>query len=695
MTTNTAGIRAPARPNPPARDGRPPAAPALPGRRPRVATAPLLACHDSCSVRCPQRSRLPIVAALLLACGTWLGAQASTVLGPWTPLFKGIDHAVGTNTPGGGSFPNLQVIHAIRVDLTDPDVRLFATPRISNYVANVREVAGYTVKDFLATNRLQVAINANAFEPSQYYLAAGTPMDVNGLLLSQGTVVSSQLSYENAAVIAFTSNNVPAIIPTNTPANPTAGWYTAVAGEYCVLIAGVNVGYKYTNSSQEIHQVQPRTAFGISRDRHLLYVLTIDGRQPGYSEGALDWETGAWLLRLGAYDAVNLDGGGSTSLVRQDSLGNPVVLNNSSAAAGDPQGRERTVGAHFGVFAKPAPAFINDVAVAPDDTAATITWTTAAPATGQVAYGLSTDLGATTDLQAQSSTNHAALITGLEPNTTYYFMVQAAETTNTHQSPLFAFTTTNYVTTNALFDVTYSWKYTSQNLDGLPWTDSAYDDSAWGGPGPGLLWVNRNGPNPAVQPQGTVLPGNPADGGFPFITYYFRTHFTYAHDTTGAALLFSCYLDDGAVFYLNGREIRRLEMPDAPAPVYHDTLASSYYCATGNATCPLDFTVAGASATNLVAGDNVLAVEVHNYNARSPDITFGTSLAVTEPAPPATAVKIRATDGAVTLTWDRNSLVLQQAPAPAGPWADVPGPVFISPHIVVPGLAPQYYRLRR
>jgi len=27
--------------------------------------------------------------------------QAETVLGPWTPLFKGIDHAVGTNTPGG------------------------------------------------------------------------------------------------------------------------------------------------------------------------------------------------------------------------------------------------------------------------------------------------------------------------------------------------------------------------------------------------------------------------------------------------------------------------------------------------------------------------------------------------------------------------------------------------------------------
>ena len=43
-------------------------------------------------------------AVLLLALVTltleW--ASASTWLGPWVPLFKGVDHAIGTNSPGGG-----------------------------------------------------------------------------------------------------------------------------------------------------------------------------------------------------------------------------------------------------------------------------------------------------------------------------------------------------------------------------------------------------------------------------------------------------------------------------------------------------------------------------------------------------------------------------------------------------------------
>ena len=50
------------------------------------------------------------------------GSHAGTVLGPWVPLFRGIEHAVGTNTAAGGGFPELEVIHCLRVDLTDPGI---------------------------------------------------------------------------------------------------------------------------------------------------------------------------------------------------------------------------------------------------------------------------------------------------------------------------------------------------------------------------------------------------------------------------------------------------------------------------------------------------------------------------------------------------------------------------------------------
>src|SRR5439155_721997 len=116
---------------------------------------------SSSNCPCPALN-LPVMNKMLmpgLLMAAALSVQASTALGPWVPVFKGIDHAVGTNTPGGGGMRNLQVVHSLRIDLTDRDIQLFSTPRISNYSADFRETGGLTVSDFLVANGLQVAIN--------------------------------------------------------------------------------------------------------------------------------------------------------------------------------------------------------------------------------------------------------------------------------------------------------------------------------------------------------------------------------------------------------------------------------------------------------------------------------------------------------------------------------------------------------
>ena len=46
-----------------------------------------------------------------------------------------------------------------------------------------------------------------------------------------------------------------------------------------------------------------------------------------------DYESANWMLLIGAYNAMNMDGGGSTTLVKASSVGAPVLLNESSAAA--------------------------------------------------------------------------------------------------------------------------------------------------------------------------------------------------------------------------------------------------------------------------------------------------------------------------------------------------------------------------
>jgi hypothetical protein len=73
----------------------------------------------------------------------------------------------------------------------------------------------------------------------------------------------------------------------------------------------------------------PRTMAGVTADGTLLFV-TVDGRQPGWSVGASFEESAAIMRALGATDAVNLDGGGSTAMAIGDQL-----VNRPSDATGE------------------------------------------------------------------------------------------------------------------------------------------------------------------------------------------------------------------------------------------------------------------------------------------------------------------------------------------------------------------------
>jgi hypothetical protein len=74
----------------------------------------------------------------------------------------------------------------------------------------------------------------------------------------------------------------------------------------------------------------PRTAIGYSRDEKTLFLVTVDGRQPNHSIGMTLDELADFMLRLGCYQALNLDGGGSTTMVIGDK-----VINRPSDPAGE------------------------------------------------------------------------------------------------------------------------------------------------------------------------------------------------------------------------------------------------------------------------------------------------------------------------------------------------------------------------
>ncbi|MFQ5807203.1 MAG: phosphodiester glycosidase family protein, partial [Phycisphaerae bacterium] len=71
----------------------------------------------------------------------------------------------------------------------------------------------------------------------------------------------------------------------------------------------------------------PRTALGVDRQGHTLWIVVVDGRQAGLSVGVTLVELACLFQTLGVWDALNLDGGGSSTFVMEDADGLHTVVN--------------------------------------------------------------------------------------------------------------------------------------------------------------------------------------------------------------------------------------------------------------------------------------------------------------------------------------------------------------------------------
>lgn len=167
-----------------------------------------------------------------------------------------------------------------------------------------------------------------------------------------------------------------------------------------------------------------------------------------------------------------------------------------------------------------------------------------------------------------------------------------------------------------------SWKYLDDGSNqGTVWRGTNFNDSAWQA-GPGELGY---GDDADSRPEQTRLNYGP-DANNKYITTYFRKAFVVADPSAYSTLTLSLLRDDGAVVYLNGAELFRDGMPTGD--ITYTTPANITVSGTDEAT----YFPSNVSATLLRPGTNFLAVEIHQVNGPSSDISF--DLELKAPVPP-------------------------------------------------------------
>jgi exopolysaccharide biosynthesis protein len=291
---------------------------------------------------------LKSVVALVFAGLALQAAAAEITQSGFSPLYMGIDHATATvpSNPTTTGAPRTSRAYIVRIDLKAPGIDFTATQQ-----SGPLETISETTSQFATHNGVRVAINTNFFAPC--CVTTPEPKNVIGTLISNGQVVSAPGSEPGSseAVLAITRKNDATIA--HVSEIDFSNIWTAVAGSAILVKDGVDVTASNPNQGDPLNP-NPRTLVGLSKDGRYMYWVTIDGRVTGYSLGTTNAQSAALMLALGCDDALNLDGGGSTEMVRADEIGKPYVVNNPSGGA------ERYSAAAIGVYAKPLAASKND-----------------------------------------------------------------------------------------------------------------------------------------------------------------------------------------------------------------------------------------------------------------------------------------------------------------------------------------------
>ena len=240
--------------------------------------------------------------------------------------------------------PRLIKCAAVKIDLTTAGLRFKATPRSKKWGEKMPDFPQYTIYTDRMTCRkvmeesvkkgenMLVVINSSPWSPWQ------PPWnhphaDRTGLIVSEGVLVAPPFRKYPSFVVDKKGKHFFAIFKEK---DDLSNIQHAVSGFGFVLKNG-KVLHKDNG------RLAPRTGYGLSSCGKYLILFVCDGRQKEYSMGCSTYEVGEFLKYFGASEGLNMDGGGSTTLIVRD--GKKLIKLNSHR-----NGAERSVGGAMGII---------------------------------------------------------------------------------------------------------------------------------------------------------------------------------------------------------------------------------------------------------------------------------------------------------------------------------------------------------
>jgi hypothetical protein len=252
--------------------------------------------------------------AAVLAAAAWPApARAADT---WSDPYPGVRYLFRTT-----SEPNR--IHAVFIDLCARGVSAHAT-RPSD--------RGIRTSTFAGRAGVQIAINAGFYNTSNY-----API---GLTMGEGERWTDSADSSTTGFVAFGQRNRSELSTPSLVVSSPADWMTDIVSGFPLLVDGGQVIQEACFS--HMCERHPRTAIGFDATGRTAILVVVDGRWTGVSRGMTRLELAALMVDLGAVKALNMDGGGSSTLYIAGLGG---VVNRPS------DGSERAVSNHLGFTA--------------------------------------------------------------------------------------------------------------------------------------------------------------------------------------------------------------------------------------------------------------------------------------------------------------------------------------------------------